>query len=94
VFAAKCSQSLRCRLLTAAPTAGVNASGVSFSSEFCSCSLLAANEAEAPTAAAYFAVLRRRVAEQLQQGTRSAALEVLKAGLQCLEGFVQLNLCG
>jgi hypothetical protein len=56
--------------------------------------LLAANQTEAPTAAAYFAVLRRRVAEQLQQGTRSAALAVLKAGVKCLEGFVQLNLCG
>ncbi|KAF6259400.1 hypothetical protein COO60DRAFT_1008225 [Scenedesmus sp. NREL 46B-D3] len=75
-------------------SAGVNTSIASFCSNFSSCSLLAANEANAPTAADYFAVLRRRVAEQLQQGTRSAALQVLTAGVQCLEGFVQLNLCG
>jgi hypothetical protein len=94
VFAAKCFQSLRCRWLTDESRAGLNTLPASSSSGYRSCSLLAADEADAPTAAAYFTVLRRRVAEQLQHSTRSAALQVLKAGVQCLEGFVQLNLCG
>lgn len=50
--------------------------------------------AEDSNAAGYFAVIRRRVAELLQQGTKVAAVQVLNAGVQCLEGFVQLNLCG
>ncbi|WIA10643.1 hypothetical protein OEZ85_010823 [Tetradesmus obliquus] len=81
-------------LLSTLQSAGANTSLLSCNSDIRSRSLLAVDGAEAPTAAAYFAVLRRRVAEQLQQGTRSAALEVLTAGVQCLEGFVQLNLCG
>lgn len=56
--------------------------------------LLAGAAASGTAAAGYYTELRRRVSELLGQRSKSAALEVLKAGIYCLESFVQNNLCG
>lgn len=46
------------------------------------------------SAAAYFEQLRRRVDHELHQRSKTGAINVLKAGIYCLESFVQLNVCG
>lgn len=46
------------------------------------------------SAEVYYTELRLRISDLLQQGTRKATAEVLKAGIYCLEGVVQRSLCG
>lgn len=61
--------------------------------------LLQAHPRQPCSAADYFAGLRTRVGGRLSAAgaggdSLAAAADVLRAGVACLEGFMQANLCG